>query len=89
MERYELGKGTALGLLHRAGVAVRCQGLSPVDLPRAIALYESGLSCVRLAGQFGCDAETVRKGLRSARVEMRRPWARGARLRLDSRDSGA
>jgi hypothetical protein len=76
MERYALGKGTVLGLLRRAGVQLRNQGLSPNDLPRAIALYESGLSFKDVADNFACDAETVRKSLRAAGVEIRAPWER-------------
>jgi hypothetical protein len=73
MERYDLGKGTVLGILHRAGVTMRAQGLGPGDLPRAVALYESGLSLKRVAEQVACDAETVRKSLKAAGVQMRKP----------------
>jgi len=74
--RYNLGKGMVLGILSRAGIEMRNQGLTPHDLPRAVALYESGLALKRVAGHFGCDAETVRQVLKSAGVQLRRPWER-------------
>lgn len=75
--RYHLGKGTVLGVLRRAGVELRNQGLRPGDLQRAVALYESGLSCKGVAEHVSCDAETMRQALRQAGVEMRKPWERG------------
>ncbi|MCW2670306.1 MAG: hypothetical protein JWO27_2203 [Frankiales bacterium] len=76
MERYAIGKGTVLGILRRAGVEMRNQGLDPKDLPRVIALYESGLSLKAVAQHVGCDHETVRKALHSAGVQLRKPWER-------------
>lgn len=76
MERYGLGKGTVLGVLHRAGVALRNQGLGDDDLPQAVTLYESGLSLKRVAEQMSCDAETVRQALKTAGVRVRSPWER-------------
>lgn len=76
MESYELGKGTVLGVLRRAGVQMRNQGLGGPEIGRAIALYESGLSLKQVGSQFGCDAETVRKELRAAGLTMRKPWER-------------
>lgn len=73
MERYDLGKGTVLGILHRAGTEMRNQGLEPGCLPRAIALYESGLSLKTVAEQITCDAETLRQALKAAGVHMRKP----------------
>jgi len=77
MERYQLGKGTVLGILRRAGVQMRNQGLKSGDLQRAVALYESGMSCKRVAEHVSCDAETVRQGLKRAGAELRKPWERG------------
>lgn len=76
MEQHNLGKGTVLGILRRAGVEMRNQGLDFAELPRAIALYESGLSLKRVAEQVACDAETVRKELKAAGVRLRQPWQR-------------
>jgi DNA-directed RNA polymerase specialized sigma24 family protein len=74
--RYGLGKGTVIGILRRAGVAIRNQGLAPADLGHAIELYEAGLSLKQVAARCNCDAETVRKELRAVGVRMRKPWER-------------
>lgn len=76
MDRYNLGKGTVLGILRRNGIELRNQGLGPGGLSRAVALYQSGLSLKRVAEQVACDAETVRKALKAGCVELRKPWDR-------------
>lgn len=76
MERYNLGKGTVLGILRRSGIELRNQGLKPGDLRRAIALYESGQSLTRVADQMACDAETIRQALKAAGIAIRKPWDR-------------
>jgi hypothetical protein len=48
--------------LHRAGVAVRQRSIPCSQLGEAIRLYREGCSCQRLAGRFGCDAETGAAG---------------------------
>ena len=82
MERYGLGKGTVLGILRRAGVGMRNQGLNQGDLGRATALYENGLSLARVAEHVDCDAETVRQALKRAGVALRKPWERIQRKAL-------
>ena len=76
MVKYDIGKGTALDILRRAGVQLRNQGLAPEQLEAAATLYAAGWSLVRLGQQFTCDAETIRKELKLFGVPMRKPWER-------------
>jgi len=68
---YHLGKSTVLRLLRDRGVQMRRQGLSPEQLPRAVQLYESGWSLVRVAGQLGVSARHAQDRPRGAGVVMR------------------
>jgi hypothetical protein len=78
MQTYELGKGTALNILQKHGVKMRGQGISEDRLDQATSLYTSGLSLKQIATQFDCSAETVRKALIRAGIQMRACWERGA-----------
>jgi hypothetical protein len=71
MRRFELGKGTVLGILRDHGVKLRNQGLSPSDLPQAIARYEAGESLAGVGRAFGCDANVIRRHLVAAGVTIR------------------
>ena len=71
MAKYGVGKGTVLKLLRDHGAKVRGQGLT--DVPAAIQLYELGWSLKQIGNHYDCDAETVRKALKAARVVMRSP----------------
>ena len=71
MERYQIGKGTVLGILHGAGVKMRCQGARNIDLVEATQLYEAGWSLKRLAERYDCDHESVRRALKEAGVAIR------------------
>jgi hypothetical protein len=71
MATYGLGKGTVLRLLHDHGAKVRGQGLT--DLQAAIQFYEAGWSLKQIGNKSDCDAETVRKALKAAGVQMRSP----------------
>jgi len=76
MKKYGLGKGTVLNILSEAGVPLRNQGLSTDQLAQAIELYKAGRSLKAIGHKFGCDAETVRKALKTAGVTLRKPWDR-------------
>ena len=76
MQTYGLGKGTVLKLLRQHGVQLRCQGARTIDIEQATELYQSGWSLKQLGALFGCDAETVRKTLQAAGVELRSPHER-------------
>lgn len=76
MTRYELGKGTVLRVLRRAGVQMRGQGARNIDIGQAAALYATGWSLKQLGTYFDCDAETMRKELKTHGVRMRNPWER-------------
>ncbi|MBV9486539.1 MAG: helix-turn-helix domain-containing protein [Frankiaceae bacterium] len=78
MSRYDIGKGTVIDILHRAQVSMRRHGLGANDLSDAAALYAAGHSLRAVGAQFDCDAETVRKELRSAGVHIRKPWERAS-----------
>ena len=62
--RFGLHRTTVAGWLREAGVELRRQGLSAVEMPEVIRLYAEGWSCVRLGERFGCDHETVRQALK-------------------------
>jgi hypothetical protein len=74
--RRGLHRTTVAGLLRRAGVTLRRQGVPAEPLSEAARLYAAGWSCQRLVECYGCDAETVRQALRHAGVVLRAPWDR-------------
>jgi DNA-directed RNA polymerase specialized sigma24 family protein len=71
MERFDLGKGSVLSVLHEAKVPMRGQGLPADRLDQARTLYQSGLSLRAVGAEVGCDAETVRKALKAAGIRIR------------------
>jgi len=82
MTTYGLGKGTVLRLLRKHGAKLRGQGVRSINLRRAIELYQVGWSLKRLGAEFDCEAETVRKLLRAAGVQMRSPHDRSSSRKL-------
>jgi lambda repressor-like predicted transcriptional regulator len=73
---FQVHRTTIAGCLRQLGIAIRQLGLQQPDVERAARLYNQGWSLTRLGEHFGCDAETVRKELRSAGLVMRKPWER-------------
>lgn len=72
MERYEIGKGTVLGILQRNGVELRRPRVYTREmLTETIRLYAQGLSCQRIGDRLGRDAQTVRHQLQRAGVQLR------------------
>lgn len=71
MERFNLGKGSVLSVLHEANVPMRGRGLPAEQLEQAVTHYESGLSLRAVGAELGCDAKTVRKALKAAGVAIR------------------
>jgi hypothetical protein len=82
MDQYGLGKGTVLALLRKHGVKLRGQGVRNIDVQQGIELYQAGWSLKQLGAEFDCDAETVRKALRAAGVQMRSPHDRSLSRKL-------
>jgi hypothetical protein len=62
--------------LHRRGISLRCQGLSPDDAILAHRLYAEGWSLARIGGRLNVDAHTVRRALKACGVRMRDTHAR-------------
>jgi hypothetical protein len=70
-ERFKISRQTVSAHLHRAGVAVRLQGLNPEQVAVAVGLYLGGWSLARVGGRFGVEAHTVRSALLKQGVRMR------------------
>jgi hypothetical protein len=60
------------------GVKMRGQGIPEDRLDDVIELYQAGLSLIRISKQFGCSAETVRRTLLAAGIQMRARWERSS-----------
>lgn len=70
-EEFGCRRDTVSGHLKRAGVRLRRDGLLPEEIPRAIRLYESGLSLSAVAEQFKVTGDTVAMRLRERGVRIR------------------
>lgn len=75
-QQFGVHRTTVAGCLRKLGVPLRRQGLAPVELEQAAALYRQGWSLVRLGEKFDCDAETVRQRFKQAGVVRRKPHER-------------
>lgn len=71
---YGIHRHSVRALLARAGVEVRSKGLRDLEIDEAVRLYIAGYPLAKLAIQFGCDRETVRRALKLRNVVLRRPW---------------
>jgi DNA-directed RNA polymerase specialized sigma24 family protein len=56
---YEVSKTNIEDLLHRAGVSMRYQSLTPDQVKEAIELHAQGLSTYKIAAKFGVAQCTV------------------------------
>jgi hypothetical protein len=70
-EQFGIHRTTVTAVLLRLGVDLRRSGLAAVDIPAAATLYCQGWSCARLGANFGVDAATIWRTLRTAGVVMR------------------
>ena len=70
-ERFGISRQTVSEHLHRQGVRLRLQGLSPSQIEVAVEMYGQGLSLAKIAAQLGVHAGTVHKRLRERGVRMR------------------
>jgi len=62
MTKYQLGKGTVLGILERHGVSRRNQPLTAEQCSEAIELYLAGWSMAKVGRHYG-RAHTVIRDL--------------------------
>lgn len=69
--KFGIHRTTVSSILRRHQVPLRRQGLSVDQVALASRLYVEGLSLVRVAERFGCDAETVRQAFIWAGVRVR------------------
>ena len=70
-QRYRLGQGSVIRILHGHGVAMRNQGLAGDDVSLAAELYCSGATLAELGERFGISPNAVRRALVTAGVVMR------------------
>lgn len=72
MERYGLGKGPVLDLLHRHGATVRTRGgQSPSEIERAVHLYQAGWSVAKIGVEVGRAPTVIWRALKKRGVELR------------------
>ena len=76
---YDLGKSSVLRILHESGVAMRRQGLNPIDVEAAAELYRAGQSLATVGRRFGCGPDNLRSALiaRGVTIRPRRGWPYG------------
>lgn len=74
-EAYEINRTTVARLLTETDVR-RPRSLTEAEIAEAIELYEQGWSCQRIGDCFGRDHGTIWLALKSAGVQLRRPWDR-------------
>jgi hypothetical protein len=72
-EKYSLGKGPVLKLLHEQGVVMRRSDITESEIGQAIQLYADGWSCARIATQLNRRPSTVWSMLTRAGVKLRGP----------------
>lgn len=72
-ERFELGHGTVIRLLHEHGVVMRGQGLDESNVATAVELYRAGATLAQLGEQFEVSPNAVRRALIAVGVVMRAP----------------
>jgi hypothetical protein len=70
-ERFELGHGTVIRILHGHGVVMRNQGLADPDVATAAELYRGGATLAQLGEWFEVSPNAVRRALIAAGVVMR------------------
>lgn len=68
---FNLNKGSVIRLLREAGVTIRNQGLTKVQITEAAQLYQSGLSLAAIGVGLGVDHSTVHRQLLRRDVKMR------------------
>ena len=75
-ELFGVHRTTVLAHLNRADVEPRT-GVVTRRLDAACELYQAGWSLARIGREFGVNAETVRRALRAAQVQIcpRRGWS--------------
>jgi hypothetical protein len=78
-ERFGLGKGSVLRLLHEAGVKIRRQPMDDERLEEIRRLYQSGLTIREVAASLSMPKTTVQDALARAGQAMR-PAARRTKL---------
>jgi DNA-directed RNA polymerase specialized sigma24 family protein len=75
-DRFGIHRVTVSAHLHRHGVQLRRQGLSPLDVTHAQLLYAQGWSLARIGTRLTVDAHTVRRALKATGIRMRDTHAR-------------
>ena len=75
-EKYGLGKGPVLRLLHEHGVVMRRKAVRGDQVEAAVRLYAAGWSCARIAEQLGRHPSTVWKMLIRTEIQLRNPHER-------------
>ena len=75
-KRFECHRTTVSGHLKSRGVAMRLTPLTEQEVDRAVELYESGLSLVKVGDALKRDGETIRQRLLERCVKLRSPHDR-------------
>jgi len=69
--KYGVHRTTATRHLKERGIPIRKQTMGEKDIARAVQLYQSGLSTVRVAEHFDQSPNTIRAALLAAGVKFR------------------
>ena len=69
--KYGVHRTTATRHLKERGIPIRKQTMGEEDIARAVQLYQSGLSTVRVAEHFDQSPNTIRAALLAAGVRFR------------------
>lgn len=72
-EDYGIHRSTLDGLLRNTGLR-RPRSMTAAETAEAIGLYADGWSCDRIGQHLGRNHGTIWLALRSAGVQLRRPW---------------
>jgi DNA-binding CsgD family transcriptional regulator len=76
-KRFKCHRTTVSGHLRARRVVMRLKPMTEEDVDRAVELYESGLSFVKVGDRLGRDGETIRQRLIERGVERRGRKNRG------------
>jgi lambda repressor-like predicted transcriptional regulator len=79
-EKYNLSRGSVLGVLKEAGVSMRRKPLASEQVAKVMGLYETGLSIREMAAKRDLAKTTVQDALRRSGTVMR-PAVRLPRIR--------
>ena len=71
---YGVHRHSVRAHLTKAGVELRRQGLTNIQIDEVVRLYAAGYSLAKLGQQFNCDHTTIGRALKRRGLKLRTPW---------------